>query len=269
VAKRYVENASIKDLPREPWHVPGLPNGAFVQTLSEDPDTGALTAVIHLPAGWTSLGDRAAASAMQLFVLEGALRMGSNLLESGAYCYHPADSRQGAWHSLTPTRMLAIFEGKAAFGVGNYEPNPQSIPALDTWTMQWVDPLAASEPSVDYRTGVMVKVLRVDPDTGASTHLAGLLPGWFMPGLEVHPVYEENYCLSGDVHIGLVGDKPGYTMTEGVYLCRPPGIAHGPVLSKNGNVNFCYTHGRLGIDYRPHPEGDSLIRRHLLNYPWK
>jgi hypothetical protein len=205
---------------------------------------------------------------MQLFVLDGSLRMGPHILEVGGYCFHPPGSPHGTWQALAPVRVLAIFEARAAFERVSREPDQQAIPAIDTWTVPWVDPLAASAPSVDYRTGVMVKVLRVDRDTGASTHLAGLLPGWFMPGLEVHPVYEENYCLSGDVHIGLVGDKPGYTMTEGSYLCRPPGIAHGPVLSKNGNVNFCYTHGRLGIDYRSHPEGDALIRRHLLDYPW-
>lgn len=269
MAKRYVENARIHDLPREPWHVPGLPGGALIQTLSDDPETGALTAVVHLPDGWTGSGDCAVSCGMQLFVLEGRLQMGAHLLAAGFYCYHPAGSRQGAWQALGPTRMLAIFEASVAFAPGQIKVDQRSIPALDTWDMQWIDPLAASKPSVSYRTGVMVKVLRTDTETGASTHLAGLLPGWFMPGLEVHPVYEENYCLSGDVHIGLVGDGPGYTMTEGVYLCRPPGIPHGPVLSKNGNVNFCYTHGHLGIDYRSHPESTDLIRSHLLNYPWK
>ena len=66
------------------------------------------------------------------------------------------------------------------------------------------------------------------------------MPGWYAHGLEVHPIFEENYCLSGDVNIGEVDGGDGYTMTEGCYLCRPPGIPHGPISSKNGNVNFCY-----------------------------
>lgn len=249
--------------------MPGLPPGLRVQVLSDDPQTGALTGVVHVPAGWSSDGSRASAAAMQLFVLEGELSIGPDVLLPGGYCYHPAGSAQGAWRAARSTRMLAIFEGAPAFAPAGAPPDPRALPSVDSWSLQWTDPLAASAPSEDYRTGVMVKVLRVDPDTGSSTHLAGLLPGWFMPGLEVHPVYEENYCLSGDVHIGMVGDGPGYTMTEGVYLCRPPGIAHGPILSKNGNVNFCYTHGLLGIDYKPHPEGDALIRRHLHTYPWR
>jgi hypothetical protein len=89
-----------------------------------------------------------------------------------------------------------------------------------------------------------------------------------MPGMEVHPVYEENFCLSGDVNIGEVEGGSGYTMTPGSYLCRPPGIAHGPLASKNGNVNLTYAHGRLGITYKDNPRSMDLIQRHLTNYRW-
>jgi hypothetical protein len=94
------------------------------------------------------------------------------------------------------------------------------------------------------------------------------MPGWFMPGREVHPVIEENYCLSGDVHVAEVAGKTGYTMVPGTYLARPAGIAHGPIVSKNGNVNLVFAHGPLGIDYVRHPDADALIRSHLEGFQW-
>jgi hypothetical protein len=273
--KRHVENAVVHAIPATPWRVAGFPAGAAVRVLSDDAESGALTGVIELPVGFSSAGAALACSAdLQMFVLAGELRIGAARLTAGSYCFHPAGSATGDWECTSTVRALLIVgphPGFAAIGPGaaGRGPDPRAIPAIDSWALQWIDPLTASDPSTPYRTGVMVKMLREDRETGSTTHLAGLLPGWFMPGLEVHPVTEENYCLSGDVHIGMVGDGPGYTMTEGVYLCRPPGIAHGPILSKNGNVNFCYTHGRLGIDYREDARSGALIRDHLRDYPWR
>jgi len=183
-------------------------------------------------------------------VLDGRFHLGDNVLPPGGYCYHPAGSPMGRWRSPGGTRVLIIAEGSPAFRATTASTLPPTAIALvDSFALNWVDPLKASDPSTEFRTGICVKMLRIDLDTGGTTHLAGLLPGWYMPGMEVHPVYEENYCLCGDVHIAEIAGKPGYTMTEGAFLCRPPGIAHGPIVSKNGNVNLVYAHGRLGIDY--------------------
>lgn len=270
MAKRHVENANVHRIAPAAWAPPGLPAGATLQVLSDDPDTGALTGVLTLPAGFATDGAVASQCDLQLFVLEGELAIGGHVLQPGAYCFHPAGSPQGAWSARATTRALLIAGDHPGFeSTRSTAPAPDAIAALDTWQLQWIDPLVASDPSTTYRTGVMVKLLREDRRTGSTTHLAGLMPGWYMPGLEVHPVCEENYCLSGDVHIGRVGDGPGYTMTEGAFLCRPAGIAHGPILSKNGNVNFCYAHGRLGIDYQDASDSTALIRQHLTTYPWR
>jgi hypothetical protein len=270
MAKRHVENANVHEIAPTAWSPPGLPAGAVMQVLSDDPASGALTGIVTLPAGFATSGPVAAGMDLQLFVLEGTLVMGTNVLGPGTYCFHPAGSPQGAWSVQSATRALVIVGDQPAFeSTRATKSDADAIVALDTWQMQWVDPLVASDPSTTYRTGVMVKLLREDRRTGSTTHLAGLMPGWYMPGLEVHPVCEENYCLSGDVHIGRVGSAPGYTMTEGVFLCRPAGIAHGPILSKNGNVNFCYAHGRLGIDYQDAPDSATLIQQHLTTFPWR
>lgn len=270
MARQHVENCDAHAVAAEPWTPAGLPAGATRRLLSDDAVTGAFTAIVDLPAGWDSSAALCCSAPLQLFVLRGRLRLGDALLKAGGYGFHPPESPQGRWRAETPVSMLVIAEAGVEFRTTSARQTaPGAIAALDSWALEWIDPLAASKPSVPFRTGLGVKLLRRDEASGSTTHLAGLLPGWYMPGMEVHPVYEENYCLSGDVHIAALAGGAGYTMTEGVYLCRPPAIAHGPIVSKNGNVNFCYTHGHFGIEYVAHPRSEELIAAYLTDAPWR
>lgn len=270
MAKAHVENLSVYDVAPRPWDAAGMSDGAHLRLLSDDPASGAMTGVVQFPTGFDSEVALAPDMELQCFVLDGRLQLGDTVLPPGGYCYHPPGSPMGRWRSVNGTRVLLIASGSPAFRPTSTSTlPPTAIGFVDSFALNWVDPLKASDPSTAFRTGICVKMLRADPDTGSTTHLAGLLPGWYMPGMEVHPVYEENYCLCGDVHIAEIAGKLGYTMTEGVFLCRPPGIAHGPVVCKNGNVNLVYAHGRLGIDYVEHPDASTLIDRHLYDSAWR
>lgn len=270
MAKQYVENLNSHAVQPVPWQPDGLPGGAWMRVLSADPVDGAVTGIVELPADFDSGRPLETQSDFQCFVLTGRLALGDRVYGPGDYCFHPPGSPLGRWRTTGPVRALLFLGSRPGFAVarGHALP-PKAVPFVDSFGMNWIDPLAAADPSTPFRTGVCVKVLRTDPDTGESTHLAGLLPGWFMPGMEIHPVYEENYCLSGDVCVADVAGSTGYTMTEGVFLCRPAGIAHGPIVSKNGNVNLVYAHGRLGIDYVEHPRATALIDAHLRDSPWR
>ena len=270
MGKAHVENLNWRQVEPRPWQPEGLPSGARWRPLSVAADAGAFTGVLELPAGFDSRSALACSAELQLFVLDGVLQMGGEQLAAGAYCCHPCGSVQGRWMAKRPVRALAVADGAPGFAqmAEDAQPLPGAIVHLDSWLLEWTDPLAVSEPSQAYRAGLMVKVLRADPQTGASTHLAGLMPGWYGFDLEVHPIYEENYCLSGDVRIGLVDGRPGYTMTEGHYFCRPPGIPHGPLATKNGNVNFCYAPAKLGINYRPCADSEAQVLAHLRGYRW-
>jgi len=270
VAKRHVENANWREITAVPWEQTALDGRVCHRKLTDDPLSGSYTGIIEVPNGFDSKKVLACTSEFQLFVLDGNLIFDDVKMHSGCFCYYHTDSPHGRWRSSGDTRFLIICETKPIFYVSKTTTiHERSVRMLDSWKLEWVNPLDVSDPSNPYRQGIMVKVLRQDPETGASTHLAGLLPGWFANGLEKHPIFEENYCLSGEVNIATVDGKEGYTMTEGSYLCRPPGIPHGPISSKNGNVNFCYTPGKLGIDYQEIEDNDQLIHGHLRNYPWR
>ena len=70
--------------------------------------------------------------------------------------------------------------------------------------------------------GPVFKVLSTDANSGGSTILIHLPPGWHDEVLDWHPCSEEGLVLAGIVTLA---DR---LYTPGVYLYRPPGILHGP-----------------------------------------
>ncbi|MDX2221114.1 MAG: DUF4437 domain-containing protein [Rhodospirillaceae bacterium] len=273
MARPQTENLNAFAVAPAPWRPPGWPDGATLRELNRDPDTGALSALLHMPAGWAWPGPGSCSADQDLFVFEGALDIGGHRLANGGFCFYPAGVVQNGWHVREAATLYVIYNRAPIFEAGAaHRPGAavaKSVPARDTWAMDWFDPLAASKPSMTFHPGIFVKELRVDPDTGTRTHLAGLMPGWFQEGIEVHPVREESLVISGDVHIATVDGKPGYTVTVGGFYSRPAGVPHGPLASKNGNVGIVHCEGLLGIDYRTDPEAERRIMAHLRGFPWK
>lgn len=267
------ENVKGFEVQRLPWDAKGLPAGAEVRTLNRDPDTGAQSVLLHLPKGWRWPADGYCMAEQDLFVFEGAITVGGAKLENGGFCFYPAGVLQGGWAADADTIAYVIYNRAPEFiRADSHRPGAavhKTVKHRDTWAMEWFDPLASSKPSMKFHPGIFVKELRVDPDTGTRTHLAGLMPGWFQEGVEVHPVREESLIISGDVNIATVAGQPGYTVSVGGYYSRPSGIPHGPLSSKNGNVGIVHCEGLLGIDYQTDPNAERLIMNHLKGFPWK
>ena len=273
MARPQTENLNSADVAATPWRPEGLPSGISIRTLNEDPETGAITAILEIPANWEWATSGYCEANQEYFVLDGELQMGEQLLESGGFCFYPAGVLQPTWRARTTCRLFAIFNAGPKY-VAATKSTPSAdvnatVPFVDSWAMDWFDPTSASAPSVAFRPGIFVKVLRHDPATGSSTHLAGLMPGWFAEGIEVHPIREESLIISGDVNIATVGGQPGYTCTVGSFYSRPAGVPHGPLASKNGNVGIVHTEGLLGIDYQSDTQAMDRIMTHLKTFPWR
>ena len=272
MARPQTENLDALGVLARPWVASGLPDGIQMRVLNEDDQSGAVTALLEFPDGWSWQQPVCCVADQEMFVLSGRLRIGSAELASGGYCFYPQGTVQQGWRASEACRVFAIFNARPEYlASARWEMDAavdQVVEYLDSWEMEWFDPLSASAPSVSFRPGIFVKVLRHDPDTGVSTHLAGLMPGWFAEGIEVHPVREESLTISGDVNIATVNGEPGYTCVVGSYYSRPAGIPHGPLATKNGNVGIVHTEGLLGIDYQTDPRAAAMIRQHLRTYPW-
>ena len=266
------ENLNAFDVEKTPWQPAGLPDGAEIRVLNEDLEGGAISGLIHLPKGWKWEGPSVCAASLDLFVFGGAFRLGDHEMPSGGFAYYPAGVLQKGWEALEDCSLFAIFDERPVFSdmaasAGDAQED-KTVPFIDSWDMDWIDPNTASAPSNPLRAGIFVKMFRTDPDNGVSTYLAGMMPGWFQEGVEVHPVREESLVISGDVNIATVDGSPGYTCRVGGFYSRPAGVPHGPISTKNGNVGIIHSTGLLGIDYLDEPKSKEIIFDYFHSHPW-
>ena len=75
----------------------------------------------------------------------------------------------------------------------------------------------------DGNSGVATRMLRFEPGTDTSVN-----------GTQTHVFWEEVYILEGAIYD--TGLKKNFT--AGMYACRPPGMKHGPWISKEGCTTF-------------------------------
>lgn len=205
----------------------GWPGGERARILSTDPETGALSAVVELPAGYRrAAGCHAARS--ELVVLAGELRIG------------------GATVFLM-TRGRADFERSSSAGVAGApagaDPGSSGRILLEAQRLPWVGQATAGPPP-----GIFSKRLRFDEATGERVFLCAMVPRYDYPLIEYHDCAEESYVLRGDVRMGTSG-----LMVAGSYFWRPAYITHGPFFTTEGFVAVMYVDGTLVNHYVDDP----------------
>ncbi len=90
---------------------------------------------------------------------------------------------------------------------------------------------------------IKVKVLSVDPETGARTSLLSVPPGWRTPAPEYHSVGQEDILVEGEVMMGEV------KLEAPAYMYFPPGQVHGPRVSETGCTMLSILDGKFDITY--------------------
>ncbi len=241
----------VQSLDIEPQVVAAGPfAGAGSRVLSEDPDTGASTATLAIPAGFsTDVGD--ADRPLELFVLRGEAELAGRPLSAGCYVHLPAGHEGCRLNSEPGADVLAMVN----------DPAPASDDApliVDSRELRWVASSIAAVPP-----GLVNKRLRQDPQSGERTWVAACVPGWMEERAEVHPTVEESLMLSGDLLLGTRG-----AMTPGCYFWRPPMVPHGPMYTRGGAQFFFRTKGgTLEVDYETVPEWDRLVDAYREDEP--
>lgn len=249
--------AAIEPLPLE---LDGWPAGATIKPLSHDDETGALTAIVDLPAGWRRLPG-AAEGDVELFVLAGGVRVGNALRGWGYYEFAPAGSRQPGWIVEQGCQLLLMARGSPGFAVGGSTSVSGRI-ELVTETLPWTETLIGGHPP-----GVVMKVLRTVEETGETMLLESIVPRWDYPVIEYHSCAEELFLIEGDIWLGNSG-----TMLPGSYLYRPAYYTHGPFYARTGAVILAWLEAAVDSVYiddpRRTPEQnrrDAVARRPSVN----
>ena len=209
--------------------------GADAKPLSFDPESHALTAILRYPAGWRLDQEHHLEGDEELFVLKGALTVNGITYGTGDYAFLPAGFARKVIDSPGGADVLTYLDGphKRIGGPapGKLYDDRRLVERIASHEAEWG---SATDPKVK-APGVKRLGLRKDPDTGDTTWLLDI-DETGMTGevnrLETHPVVEEVFVLSGEMHM------PMGVLKKGAYFWRPPDIPHGPVGTKTGALGI-------------------------------
>lgn len=88
------------------------------------------------------------------------------------------------------------------------------------------------EPVEGYPKGVYKKPLSVDKVNNVWTNLVKLEPGTETHEILTHDTWEEVWIIEGEMY----DTEQKLSIRKGMYACRPPGMKHGPWITKNGVI---------------------------------
>ena len=221
----HIEFLKSAALPWQPTPAEWARPACETRLLSRDPDSGASTALVRYPAGWSA--DVSLASDEEIFVLEGTIDTDDRSYRVADYAYLPAGFAREHMRSSTGATVLTFFEPGAA----EYD-SAELVEKLATSRMPWVAP---SDPTLEANR-VGRKVLKPVARDGGRTWLLRINAEPAAPfeimGVERHPCVEEMFLLDGDMSMTCG------VMREGDYFWRPPMIPHGPMGTRRGFLGF-------------------------------
>jgi hypothetical protein len=248
---------------RLPWRADDLWSlrpGVEIKTLSRDETTGAASIVVRYPAGFSATGGAWSADE-EFLVLEGELQIGKATYGYLSYGHWPAGYSVPSIKSPNGAVVLTFFSGhpKRLEHVVEFR-RDRLVERMDGLRVPYTGNFHPQFPP-----GAGRKKLYQDPVTHDTSWLLGTLPLRWSEAAEVHPMVEEMYLISGEVH----GNRG--IMRPGAYFWRPAGTPHGPYGTLTGNLYFFRSKGgALTTDYvapeqsfRWWPKYDPVLPDHL------
>ena len=237
--REHVEHIHAPDLDWEPLTWPGWPEGARVKVFSRDEETGALSSLVSLPAGWRRPAGHVSAET-ELVVTSGSLRVGGRDLPRLSYEYAAPGGSVDEWETdgeaellfMTRTGAPDLLDGP---GPAGKERKIQLVPD----ELEWVPSRFPNGP-----VGTESAAYRMEPNGEMSTmvrlHGTTERSGKF----EFHDCVEECYLLEGGIIIWNSFTEGG-EMRAGTYFWRPPYVVHGDGYRTGDGYLYVYTDSAL------------------------
>ncbi|MDH3622064.1 MAG: DUF4437 domain-containing protein [Gammaproteobacteria bacterium] len=214
---------------------PKLPYPAFVQVdeledmfmaslpgirgkqLAGDPQTRRTSNRIDLPPDWKGTSGGVPGRSMELFVVQGTLRIADIDLPPGGYAFLPAGSLGFNLETVGGARILYFVND------ADTESVIRSPIIIDTGLLEWQ---AAVTP------GTSTKELLSDPGSGARTWLFRIAAGTSVPW-QSSSALREGYLLSGNYRHSecVLGKVHTSQYLQGGYFYRPADAINGGPLS--------------------------------------
>ena len=192
--------------------------GVRAKQYAQDDRTRSTSNRVDLPPDWSGTTGGSPGKSLEIFVLEGELRLADVSLPRGGYAYLPPGTLGFNLQSADGARILYFLEDVDAAAM------IRTPLILDSALVDWQEGDAV---------GVATKDLRADPGSGERTWLMRVEPGASIPWESVS-VGREGFLVAGEYqHSECVGGEP-YTdiYRPGGYFKRPANAINGGPQSK-------------------------------------
>jgi len=233
--------------------------GSLYKVLSLDPDTGACTLKVRFNGGYRRKPGLSH-SDLEIFVLNGEVRVGREAWREGHYAFVPAGVALPALSVPQGAEALVMFNDSEPDFRESGENHPLALAegfvSLDAYEGRPWFAGGRVQPSV--ATGCLSKVLRMDPLTEAYTFLYCMVPQFAQDNISYHDCAEESYHIWGTSWMMQFGELP-----TGGYFWRPAYINHGSFRCTYGTLALGRTDSKLHnyFHYNPWTNPDDNLRR--------
>jgi hypothetical protein len=215
--------------------------GSHYKTLSLDVDTGACTLKVRFDGGYKRKPGLSY-SDVEIFVLNGEIRVGKEVWGEGHYAYVPAGMALDALSVPQGAEALVMFNDSEPDFEESRDNHPlalrEAFTSVNTYEDRPWAPGNLVSPSV--ASGCLIKVLHYDVLTEALSFLYCMTPRFMQDNISYHDSAEESYHIWGTSWMMQFGDLP-----TGGYFWRPPYINHGSFRCKYGTIAFGRTDSKL------------------------
>lgn len=240
MARPHIEPYVELDQPYKKFGVSGF-KGSQYKVLSLDTDTGACTLKVRFDSGFKRKPGLSY-SDMEMFVLNGSIRVGKEVWTEGHFAFIPAGMAVGAISVPQGAEVLLMFnDSEPTFIESDKNHRLALVEAMTSMNSYEDRPWAGGSivsPSV--ATGCMIKLLRFDPLSEAFSFLYCMTPQYMQDNISYHDCAEESYHIWGTSWMMQFGELP-----TGGYFWRPPYINHGSFRCKYGTIAFGRTDSQL------------------------
>ena len=251
MARPHIEPYVELDSPFKKFDLNGF-KGSHYKVLSLDVDTGACTLKVRFDGGFKRKPGMSY-SDMEIFVLNGGIKVGAEIWGEGHYAFIPAGMHIGAINVPKGADALVMFNDSEPSYVESDRNHKLALKSAYTSYNSYVDapwgPGNLVSPSV--ASGCLIKVLHYDVLTQAISFLYCMTPEFMQDNISYHDCAEESYHIWGESWMMQFGNLP-----TGGYFWRPPYIDHGAFRCKLGTIAFGRTDSRLHNYFHFNPWSD-------------
>lgn len=240
MARPHIEPYVELDTAYKKFDISGF-RGSEYKVLSLDVDNGACTLKVKFNGGYKRKPGLSY-SDVEIFVLEGRIKVGDQVWTRGHYAFIPAGMHIGAISIPQGAEVILMYNDS----VPSFEESDRNHPlalteasvSLNTYTDAPWGPGNIVTPSV--ASGCLIKPLHYDPLTEAITFLYCMTPQFRQDNISYHDSAEESYHIWGTSWMMQFGLLP-----TGGYFWRPEYINHGAFRSELGIIAFGRTDSKL------------------------